>query len=332
MEVFLSYFKRQLGRIAFGLIVIGIFFLTLYLYGVPLEPALYAAVLAIAFGVVCYGYGFVRFARRHRRVLSARKQLAVQLPEFPQPRDIIEKDYQEMIEALFSDLTKKITEVENERSELLEYYTLWVHQIKTPISAMKLLLEEEDSELNTELSLELFKIERYVEMVLNYLRIESPSSDFVFKKHDLAELVKQAIRKYARMFVKKKIRLNLQEFQCEVLTDEKWLVFVLEQVISNAIKYTDEGTVSIYLASSERKELMIEDTGIGIAAEDLPRVFDKGYTGYAGRLDKRATGIGLYLSKKILTKLSHTIGIESTPGKGTRVKIGLETVSPEVRD
>ena len=144
--------------------------------------------------------------------------------------------------------------------------------------------------------------------------------------------MKQAIRKYARMFVKKKIRLNLQEFQCEVLTDEKWLVFVLEQVISNAIKYTDEGTVSIYLASSERKELMIEDTGIGIAAEDLPRVFDKGYTGYAGRLDKRATGIGLYLSKKILTKLSHTIDIESTPGKGTRVKIGLETVSPEVRD
>ena len=185
MEVFLSYFKRQLGRVAFGLIVTGIFFLTLYLYGVPLEPALYAAVLAIAFGVVCYGYGFVRFARRHRRVLSARKQLAVQLPEFPQPRDIIEKDYQEMIEALFSDLTKKITEVENERSELLEYYTLWVHQIKTPISAMKLLLEEEDSELNTELSLELFKIERYVEMVLNYLRIESPSSDFVFRSTTL---------------------------------------------------------------------------------------------------------------------------------------------------
>lgn len=247
-------------------------------------------------------------------------------------REMSGRLYQELIRKLINDKNQANSVHAGVMTEMKDYFTMWAHQIKTPISAMKLLLEEEDSELNTELSLELFKIERYVEMVLNYLRIESPSSDFVFKKHDLAELVKQAIRKYARMFVKKKIRLNLQEFQCEVLTDEKWLVFVLEQVISNAIKYTDEGTVSIYLASPERKELMIEDTGIGIAAEDLPRVFDKGYTGYAGRLDKRATGIGLYLSKKILTKLSHTIDIESTPGKGTRVKIGLETVSPEVRD
>lgn len=167
-------------------------------------------------------------------------------------------------------------------------------------------------------------------MVLQYLRLDSSSTDFVLKKYRLEDIVKQAVRKYAKIFIRKKISLNLQELDCEVLTDEKWLVFVVEQLLSNALKYTNKGSISIYMEPQGGKTLVIEDTGIGIAAEDLPRVFEKGFTGYNGRADKKSTGIGLYLCKRILCKLSHTITIESTVGKGTSVKINLDTVNLSV--
>ena len=132
------------------------------------------------------------------------------------------------------------------RSDLIDYYTLWAHQIKTPISAMYLLLQSEDREQNDELSMELFKIEQYVEFVLQYLRVESMSSDLKLKQYSLDNIVKQAVRKYAKFFIRKKINLNFKELGCDVLTDEKWLVFVIEQLLSNALKYTYEGTISIY--------------------------------------------------------------------------------------
>jgi len=118
----------------------------------------------------------------------------------------------------------------------------------------------------------------------------------------------------------------LAELNCQVLTDEKWLVFVIEQLLSNALKHTPQGKISIYMDKNKSKTLVIQDTGIGIQPEDLPRVFEKGFTGYNGRTDKKSTGIGLYLCKRILTKLSNTITIESEVGKGTVVKIGLDTI------
>jgi signal transduction histidine kinase len=174
--------------------------------------------------------------------------------------------------------------------------------------------------------MELFKIEQYVDMVLQYLRIDSASTDYVLKKYSLDSIVRQAVRKYAKLFINKKICLDFSELNCEVLTDEKWLVFVVEQILSNSLKYTESGKISIYMDKEKNKTLVIEDTGIGIAEEDLPRVFEKGFTGYNGRTDKKSTGIGLYLCKRILTKLSHTISIESGIGHGTKVKIGLDTV------
>jgi len=274
---------------------------------------------------VYLGHDYVKYRNKHLQLQTSLKLSEYDLSTLPEPQDLLEKDYQEIIAKL--DMDRKLQEAafENTRQQMVDYYTLWVHQIKTPISAMRLLLQGEDNELTAELGLELFKIESYVEMVLHYLRIESPSSDFVIKRYNLEDIVKQAVRRYARMFIRKKLNLQLGPLDCEVLTDEKWLVFVIEQVISNAIKYTNSGTISIYLDSTRPKTLVIEDTGIGIAPEDLPRVFDPGYTGYIGRLDKRATGVGLYLCKKILTKLSHTIEIESVVEQGTKVLIGLDT-------
>ncbi|MFY9434296.1 MAG: ATP-binding protein, partial [Bacillota bacterium] len=196
----------------------------------------------------------------------------------------------------------------------------------TPIAAMRLLLQSEQSETNSELLEQLFKVEQYVEMALQYLRLENISSDLVLKEHSLDTIVKQAVRKYSNSFIRKKIKLNYAELNHNVLTDEKWLVFVIEQILSNALKYTDSGEISIYMDDEMPDTLVIEDTGIGIAEEDLPRVFERGFTGYTGRIDKKATGIGLFLCKQILDRLSHTITIESQVGEGTKVKIGLDVI------
>ena len=159
-------------------------------------------------------------------------------------------------------------------------------------------------------------------MVLVYLRLDSESKDHVFRKCDLDQIVRGEVKKFAGQFIRRKIGLRYEPLGCEVLTDEKWLAFVVEQVISNALKYTEEGEIAITL--EESKTLCIRDTGIGIAPEDLPRIFEKGYTGYNGRADKKASGIGLYLCRRICTQLGHRIWAESAPGVGTVIKIDLE--------
>ena len=207
---------------------------------------------------------------------------------------------------------------------MIDYYTLWAHQIKTPIAAMRLLLQSENScQSKDELTMELFKIEQYVEMVLQYLRLGSDSTDFVIRKQPLDDIVREAVKKYSTTFIKKKISLEYRQTDAVVISDEKWLSFVIEQILSNALKYTYSGKISIYLDENLPNTLVIEDTGIGIQSEDLPRVFDKGYTGYNGRKDKKSTGIGLYLCRQVMNKLGHTMSIESEVGKGTKVKLGL---------
>ena len=190
---------------------------------------------------------------------------------------------------------------------------------------MRLTLQNEDSELSRRLSEDLLRIEQYVEMVLCYLRLDSSSTDYVFQEYDLDSIVKQAVRKFAGQFIRRKIRLDYQPLHTRVVTDEKWLLFVVEQVLSNALKYTPAaGTVTIDL--EEPKTLCIRDTGIGIAPEDLPRVFEKGYTGYNGRNDKKASGIGLYLCRRICKNLNHVISVDSSLDSGTVVRIRLEQV------
>jgi signal transduction histidine kinase len=259
-----------------------------------------------------------------------KSRITLSLDELPEPKNLIEREYFDLLSVVHEDKITKITAMDNSRREIADYYTLWAHQIKTPISAMRLLLQSEDGVNPDEISMELFKIEQYVEMVLQYIRLDSSSTDFVIRKYDLNEIVKQAVRKYAKIFVHKKLKLEFLELNSTVLTDEKWLLFVIEQILSNSLKYTVSGGISIYTEGNENKILVIEDTGIGIKEEDLPRVFENGFTGYNGRADKKSTGIGLYLCRKILNKLSHKIEIESQAGKGTRVKISLENIKMEV--
>jgi len=207
-----------------------------------------------------------------------------------------------------------------------DYYMMWTHQIKTPIAAMKLLLENggEGDKNSFFIQEELFKIEQYVEMVLTFQRLESLSSDLVLREYDLQEMLKRTVRKFSILFINKGLSLELQEIQFKVLTDEKWFCFCIEQLISNSVKYTRKGRISIGARKEKEKVVLwIEDTGTGIFPEDLPRIFERGFTGYNGRMDEKATGIGLYLCHCIFKHLSISVEAESEVGVGTKMILGI---------
>lgn len=322
-----SYLMRNIATIAIVFVSFSIFLLVSSLYSLLLEAIGYASLLTAIFMLSIGIINFLAFYKKHMILKKLKQGVTVSGFIFPIPKDLIEKDYQELIKLIDKDRVEIINEKDKAFNHMVEFYAIWAHQIKTPIAAMRLLLQSEQSYTNSELLQQLFKVEQYVEMVLQYLRLENISSDLVFRRQSLDHIVKQAIRKYSKSFIRKKIKLNYKELSCNVLTDEKWLVFVMEQVLSNALKYTNEGEISIYMDRDLPNTLVIEDTGIGIEQEDLPRVFEKGFTGYNGRSDKKSTGIGLYLCKEILNKLSHTITIESEVGKGTKVKIRLDVIN-----
>lgn len=244
---------------------------------------------------------------------------------------LIEKDYEDIISHIYEHNLEVLSKVDNNYSDMVDYYTMWVHQIKTPIAALSMMIQSMDSgEEKWIMEQEVFKIQQYVDMVLHYIRLDSLSSDLKLQEYSLSTLVKGVVKKYAVNFIRGKITLNMEEFDNVVITDDKWISFVLEQVISNALKYTNGGCIYIYMDKDREDTLIIEDTGIGISKEDINRVFDKGFTGYNGRMDKKATGIGLYLCREILNKLSHNIYISSSVGEGTKVAIDFSTAKFEI--
>ena len=333
-----SFLKiRKVPIIIFTGIVV-IFGILFYLYDIPSDAIIYGCELSFAWCAVCLLIDFYKYYKRHKLLHINREQFFENAEELPEYRDIIECDYQELVKELYQAKQELISNNRIAKKELLDYYGMWVHQIKTPIAAMDILLQnteqflyEEDivnSRINkrleiiqesipvSDMKMELFKIEQYVEMALNYLRVEDISSDLSFKKHAVDDMVRQVIRKYAKIFISKKIKMNFKPTGSYIVTDDKWFVFVLEQLISNALKYTKQGQISIYM---EDKSLVIEDSGIGIPAEDLPRIFEKGFTGYNGRENKKSTGIGLYLCKNIMDKLQWNITADSEVGSGTKI-------------
>lgn len=185
---------------------------------------------------------------------------------------------------------------------------------------MKLKLSEDTVE-NRALSAQLLRIEQYADMVLQYIRLGSESNDLVINEYSLDDLVKESVRRIIPLFVEKKLRLEYGGTDLKIITDRKWFCCIMEQLLSNAVKYTPEGRVKI---SVEDSSLVISDTGIGIAAEDLPRIFELGFTGNNGRTGRRSSGLGLYLVKKASDMLSIPVKVHSAPGKGTVFVLELD--------
>lgn len=320
MKTVFAWLKYRLWQIVLFSGLMLIFSTVVWLSGAGGVLAGYTALLSGVLALLLALLDLRRFALRHRQLSDALKSIRVSDEQLPPPENLIEEDYRQLIRALGEEKQRQASAMDLRMSDMQDYFTLWAHQIKTPIAAMRLILQTKPENSATEIEGELFRVEQYVEMVLNYLRLDSDSTDFVFKTCALDGIIRQCVRKYAKQFIRKKISLEYQGTALQVLTDEKWLCFVIEQILSNALKYTAAGSIRIF---TQGETLVIADTGMGIAPEDLPRVFEKGYTGYNGRTDKKATGIGLYLCKKILQKLGHGISISSEVGKGTRVSIDL---------
>ena len=315
--MFLKYLKSRWPIPAALLLFALIFALVLSLYDMPSESVLYAGLLCASCGAFLVALSYTRWLHRCRALEQLRRSICVSDDGLPSPSDYEDELYQELVRTLSSERARLDAAADAERRDAADYYAMWAHQIKTPIAAMRLLLQQPELDRGS-LEAELFRIEQYVGMVLGYLKLEGDSNDFVLRKRRLDDVVRGCVRKYARLFIIKKLPLNFEETRMTVLTDDKWLAFMIEQLLSNSLKYTSQGEICIY---ADGKALVVEDTGIGISAEDLPRLGERGFTGYNGREDKKSTGLGLYLCRRICAKLGHKLVIESTPDVGTRVKI-----------
>lgn len=329
MDIFNKYIKKQWGKILFYLLFSTVFFCLFFLYQIPIHAAVYAVLVGGAFGIAVLTFQFLKFREKYMQLERAVNQKEFLLENLPKAEGGLEEEYEKILEHLYQNI-QDMENVHNEKElDMLEYYTLWVHQIKTPIASMYLKLQSEDSEFSREIGTDLMRIEQYVEMVLCYLRLDSSEKDYVFREYALDSIIKQAVRRFASQFIRKKIRLEYETTNAVVLTDEKWLLFVIEQLLSNSLKYTKPGGC-ISLQWKSEQLLAVKDTGIGIAKEDLPRIFEKGYTGYNGREDKKASGIGLYLCKRICEKLGYGIRAESEIYKGTEMILDLKRKKLEI--
>ena len=322
MKLLISYLKYRAKIMITCFVVVAVFVSTDVLFDMPRIAVLYPLILTLSVGLIACGFDFAFFVKRHN-------QLTDNTDELPAPKNLIEEDYQQIIRLLKEESKIAEQKASADYTDMVEYYTVWAHQIKTPIAAMRLNLQSEDTEAARKLMGDLNRIESYVGMVLTFLRLDSNNTDYLIKEYDIDEIIRPAVRKFSREFILKKLKLEYEPVSYRTITDSKWLSFIIEQIISNAVKYTSEGSVSIRM--NEPGILCIEDTGIGINEEDLPRIFENGYTGFNGREDKRASGIGLYLCKRIADNLGHKIYAESKVGKGTKIfldlraeKIGIE--------
>ena len=292
------YLREHLPLAGLLALFAGTFALVLSLYHLPTEPVAYASALCAVMGLIALIWGFVRYRRAHQaraHVLNAPHLL---LDELPSPRTLSEADDQAIMQRLLHDIRAAQSDLAAYRQDSTDYFTAWVHQIKTPLSVMRLQLQSEDTPENRAMLAELFQMEQYVTMALSYARLGNPTKDLVLTRVPLDPLIRQAIRDFAPLLIRKKLRLQY-----------------------DAVKYTDRGRVSIRVTSAPA--IIVADTGIGIAPEDVPRVFEKGYTGYNGRGGQKSTGLGLYLVHQTAEMLHCRVSLSSRIGEGTSVTIDL---------
>ena len=320
MDIIKSYIKKNLKIYLLFIIFIFIFVLIFYLYNLPFESLFYGSLLCLVVSLIASIIDYNNYRKSYIDLKYLETNILNSKEDLPKSLDIRVKYYQNIIERLHNEVKKLKIEDNKKMEDLADYYSMWIHQIKTPIAAMNFLLDNEETDVKV-FKQELFKIERYVEMVLTYIRLGSETSDYVITSIDLDEVVRENIKKYATLFINKKIKLNYVSHETYVISDKKWLGFAFEQLLSNAIKYTKSGgEISINISESK---LIIEDNGIGIYEEDLPRIFEQSFTGLNGRYEKKSSGLGLYLCKKTLDKLQHKIEITSEVNKGTKVIVSF---------
>ena len=319
----LRQFQLPFGLFLLNAVMIYVIF---RLYGIHMEPFRYAFAVTLSWMVLFFGVRLIKEQRKAALRHEKCRGILTQWNDLPEAETLAEADYTQMIECLGAENERLASSFAGERKETQDFYTAWVHQIKTPIAVMKLALGSSETPDKRTLQEELFRIEQYTEMVLAYQRLGSHLNDLVIQEYALDELIREVIRKFASQFIYKKIRLEYEATDLRIVTDKKWFLCMLEQLISNALKYTPSGTITVSVRDGV---LSVADTGIGIAPEDLPRIFEKGYTGINGRLGDKSSGLGLYLCSQAAALLNIPIQAESQPGEGSCFSLRIDEKSVE---
>jgi signal transduction histidine kinase len=302
--------------------------ITLFLHAFDINPILILLVCQLIIVAFCIGLlaKYMKVKHYFTEVLGIYKNLE----EKTLLADIIEKpDFYEgqlfynMLSAACKDMNDQIGCLKQQQKEYLEYIELWIHEIKTPIAGMELYFNNHKSEENRELLFQLTRIENYIEQVLYFARSSQFNQDFIVEKIELSDLVKSVIKENSLMFIQAGAQIRMDNLTEEVYTDSKWFKYVLKQILENSVKYGKD-SLSIEFNSSivdDKLFFSVKDNGIGIKASDINRVFHKGFTGTQGRNYKKSTGMGLYISKKLCTKLGLNLTIASPNEDGTIVTI-----------
>ena len=313
-----EYLKMKKTSIIGILGVYAVLFVFVYLYRIPIEVILYPFILTIVFVLMVLLFDYIKYKEKVNKIIQICNDVSSCYSVKINDKNIFDEYYLDIINELLKENRKQVSKIQKRVSDINDYFSIWVHQIKTPIASMKLKIDNEQID-SLQLASDLNRIDHYVDLVLSFLKFDEEKIDLYFRKTDVDRIMRESLKKFSNDFIIKKIRLDYKLSKREVLTDEKWLSFVFDQLLSNALKYTDKGTISIYY--DEDSCLCIKDSGIGIALADMERLFEKGFTGYNGRQYKKASGIGLYMCKRMCDKLNIAISIESVVNEYTLVKL-----------
>ena len=298
MKLFLDYIKSQ-SIILFGYLLVCIVFITISVLATLEIEYVFLGIEILGFILFIY--------------------LIVHWFQYQKLSDVKDDN-----ERLLNENKNLKSEMLNQKDDLNAYFLMWLHQIKTPMTVSKLLLDKPDDTTNTKLKMQLMYIEQYINMAMNYLKMIDHSTDMDITEVNLDDIIKNLLKKYSLLFIHNHISLEYQSNLTYVISDSQWLTILIEQILSNALKYTENGKIAIqYL--EEKHALEIRDTGIGIRSEDIPKIFDRGYSGFNGRMNEKSSGLGLYLARKISERLNIQIEVESKLSKGSIFRLVFPT-------
>ncbi len=298
MKLFLDYMKSQ-SIILFGYLLVCIVFITIFVLATLEIEYVFLGIEILGFILIIY--------------------LIVHWFQYQKLSDVKDDN-----ERLLNENKNLKSEMLNQKDDLNAYFLMWLHQIKTPMTVSKLLLEKPDETTNTKLKMQLMYIEQYINMAMNYLKMIDYSTDMDITQVNLDDIIKNLLKKYSLLFIHNHISLEYQSNLTYVVSDSQWLTILIEQILSNALKYTENGKITIqYL--EDKHALEIRDTGIGIRSEDIPKIFDRGYSGFNGRMNEKSSGLGLYLARKISERLNIQIEVESKLSKGSVFRLVFPT-------
>ena len=299
MKLFLDYMKNQ-SVILFGYLLVCIVFITISVLATLEIEYVFLGIEILGFILLIY--------------------LIVHWFQYQKLSDVKDDN-----ERLLNENKNLKSEMLNQKDDLNAYFLMWLHQIKTPMTVSKLLLEKPDDTTNTKLKMQLMYIEQYINMAMNYLKMIDHSTDMDITEVNLDDIIKNLLKKYSLLFIHNHISLEYQSNLAYVISDSQWLTILIEQILSNALKYTENGKIAIQYLEDNKHALEIRDTGIGIRSEDIPKIFDRGYSGFNGRMNEKSSGLGLYLARKISERLNIQIEVESKLSKGSIFRLVFPT-------